>query len=334
MLTAHRYTYGIFNIIDVYFKDFSLLESSTSKFKFVAKKDSIDIQQSLIVHERVLNTTICSGLTNTTLPNKTEDIFTSNTRYQQYFSEDMPVKTRILTTYFTIFNGTDHRHLSDQGTIRLIRWSFESLLTNNIPPAWSLSLSSVVVHSWARDCEDQAIYAEVVAVFADNIKVSLIEKIMKMITIEPVNMGGVILANFIISSHIKVVPGSVYKAFLTIENIPEEDFENTTVTDLIEESISGLLKDFLSFEFDGANHMGKSVDWSYNITYKAETFKARVLSIRAEFVEVYVLVAPHQDSEKKILSSLEQLINFCMKEYTFTRLLLLARAVGILVGHR
>ena len=233
----------------------------------------------------------------------------------------MPVKTRILTAYFTIFNGTDHRHLSDQGTIQLILWSFESLLTNNIPPAWALSLSSVQVYSWARDCADQAIYAEVVAVFAENIKVSLIEKILRMITIEPVNMGGVILANFIISSHIKVVPGSVYKAFLTIENIPENEFKNTTVIDLIEESISKLLKDFLRFEFDGAHQKGKSVDWSYNITYKAETFKAKVLSMKAEFVEVYVLVAPHEDSKKKIQNSLEQLIKFCMKEYTVTRLL-------------
>merc|ERR1712142_761686 len=142
---------------------------------YLTKKNSIEIKQSLIVHERVLNSTICSGLTNTTLPKKTEDIFASNTRYEQYFSEEMPVKTRIITTYFTIFNGTDHRHLSDQGTVKLIRWSFESLLTNNIPPAWAKSLTSVLVHSWARDCADQAIYAEVVAVFGENIKVSLIE---------------------------------------------------------------------------------------------------------------------------------------------------------------
>ena len=141
-----------------------------------------------------------------------------------------------------------------------------------------------------------------------------------MITVEPVNMGGVILANFIVSSHIKVVPGSVYKAFLTIDNIPVGDFANTTITDLIQESIFDLLTDFLSFEFDDGHHDGKSVDWSYNITYKSETFKTRVLSVTARYVEVYVLVAPHKENSKKIQNSLDQLVNFCLKEYTVIKL--------------
>ena len=285
----------------------------------MTNKKSLEITPIKIVHERILNSTICSGLTNTTLANDTEDIFKSNERYEKYFSEDMPVKTRMIITYFTIFNGTDHRHLSDHGTVKLIQWSFESLLTNNIPPAWSKSLLSVSVHSWTRDCADQAIYAEVVAVFGNKIKVALIEKILKMITVEPINMGGVILANFIVSSHIKVVPGSVFKAFLSIENLPKDDLENSTVTELIEESISDLLNDFLTSEFNDASQSGRSVDWSYNITYKAETFKARVLSVTGDYVELCVLLAPHKDNMEKIQHSLEQLIEFCLQEYTVTK---------------
>ena len=296
-----------------------MLKSSTSKFKSMAKKTSIEIKPSFIIHERILNSTVCSGVTNHTLGKKKDDIFMSNRQYEEYFSEDMPVKTRIVTAFFTIFNGSDHRHLSDHETVQLVKWSFKSLLTNNIPPAWSKSLRRVTVHSWARDCEDQAIYAEVVAVFEEKIKVALIEKILKMITAEPINMGGVILANFIISSQIKVVPGSVYKAFITITNIPKDEFENSTTTQLIDQSITDLLGDFLSFEFDAGTHSVGSVDWSYNITYKAETFKARVMSVTADFVELYVLVAPHKDNQEKIQKSIQELIEYCKKEYTMTK---------------
>ena len=292
-----------------------MIESSTSKFNSMVKKKSISIEPSLIIHERISNSTICSGLTNKTLGEKTEDIFMGNKLYEEYFTEDMPVKTRIISTFFTIVNGSDHRHLSDYDTVKLVRWSFESLLTNNIPPAWSKSLQSVVVHSWARDCADQAIYAEVVAVFEEGIKVALIEKILKMITAEQISMGRVILANFIISSQIKVVPGSVYKAFITIDNLPKEEFDNSTTTELIKESISDLLSDFLSFEFDGGTQSRGSVDWSYNITYKAKTFKAKVLSIRAEYIELYILVAPQRDNLQKIQKSLDDLIQYCLKEY-------------------
>ena len=292
-----------------------MLKSGISKFKTSFQKKTISITRSFILSEWIMNSSSCSGLTNHSLGNITEDMFLINNQYEAYLTEDMPPKTRILSTYFTIFNGSDHRNLSNHDTVQLIEWSFTSLLTNNIPPAWSLSLSRVTVHSWARDCEDQAIYAEVVAVFGEKIKIALIEKILKLITEEPVNMGGVVLVNFVASSHIKVVPGSVYKAFLKIDNLDKEDFENTTTTQLIQNTIKDLLNDFLSFEFDAETPGVGSVDWSYNITYKPETFKVTVMPITSDRVSVYVLVAPDTANKEKIQTSLDNLIKHCTETY-------------------
>ena len=160
--------------------------------------------------------------------------------------------------------------------------------------------------------------AEVNAFFGEKIKVALIEKIFRMMTKEPISMGGVIMANFIVSSHIKVLPGSVYKSFLKVNNIPEGDFENSTVIKLLEEGITNVLNELMTVEFNvDAGQVG-SVDWSYNITYKAKTFKVKVLRISADYLEVYVLVAPSKDKEERIKKIFDELINFCTKSITTT----------------
>ena len=173
------------------------------------------------------------------------------------------------------------------------------------------------VVQWARSCKDQAIYAEVKAAFSKEVAIELVEKVLKFLTRGEIKTTGVTMANFQFNSHIKVINGSVFKSFLKIDGVKDEDWEDEEKVEALRIGLKEVLQNPLAENFDPMEEKVGTVDWSFNITYKPETFKTEVFKLSKDHVCLYILVSPGEGNLARVKKALTMAMAACQEENTW-----------------
>jgi hypothetical protein len=122
------------------------------------------------------------------------------------------------------------------------------------------------------------------------------------------------MGNFEFNSHIKVINGSVFKTFLMLEGIAEDAWEDEETVSAIRAGLDTVLHVTLAEQFDPAEETVGTVDWSYNQTYRPETFKTEVLRVSREHVCLYILVSPGAGNLARVRASIRQAVAACGEE--------------------
>ena len=204
--------------------------------------------------------------------------------------------------------------MSDTETEELLLESFSNFVANNIPPTWWAERLEVKVVEWARSCKDQAIYVEVKAAFSKEVAIELVEKVLRFLTKSEVKTTGVTMANFEFNSHIKVLNGSVFKSFLKIDGVGEDDWKDEEKVEALRKGLREVLQKTLSENFDPKEEKVGTVDWSFNITYQPETFKIEILELDKDHVCVYILVSPGEGNLARVKQALKAAVTACLEE--------------------
>ena len=207
--------------------------------------------------------------------------------------------------------------MSDTETEDLLLESFSNFVANNIPPTWWAERKEVKVVQWARSCKDQAIYAEVKAAFSKEVAIELVEKVLKFLTRGEIKTTGVTMANFQFNSHIKVINGSVFKSFLKIDGVKDEDWDDEEKVEALRIGLKEVLQNPLAENFDPTEEKVGTVDWSFNITYKPETFKTEVFKLSKDHVCLYILVSPGEGNLARVKKALTMAMAACQEENTW-----------------
>ena len=192
--------------------------------------------------------------------------------------------------------------------------SFSNFVANNIPPTWWAERQEVKVVEWARSCKDQAIYAEVKAAFSKEVAIELVEKVLKFLTRGQIKTNGVTMANFEFNSHIKVINGSVFKSFLKIDGVKDEDWEDEEKVEALRMGLKEVLQTPLAENFDPTEERVGTVDWSFNVTYKPETFKTEIFELGKDHVCLYILVSPGEGNFARVKQALKMAMTACQEE--------------------
>ena len=204
--------------------------------------------------------------------------------------------------------------MSDTETEELLLESFSNFVANNIPPTWWAERLEVKVVEWARSCKDQAIYVEVKAAFSKEVAIELVEKVLRFLTKAEVKTTGVTMANFEFNSHIKVLNGSVFKSFLKMDGVGEDDWKDEEKVEALRKGLREVLQKTLSENFDPTEEKVGTVDWSFNITYQPETFKIEILELDKDHVCVYILVSPGEGNLARVKQALKAAVTACLEE--------------------
>lgn len=170
------------------------------------------------------------------------------------------------------------------------------------------------VVQWARSCKDQAIYAEVKAAFSKEVAIELVEKVLKFLTRGQIKTNGVTMANFEFNSHIKVINGSVFKSFLKIDGVKDEDWEDEEKVEALRMGLKEVLQTPLAENFDPTEERVGTVDWSFNVTYKPETFKTEIFELSKDHVCLYILVSPGEGNFARVKQALKMAATACQEE--------------------
>ena len=187
-------------------------------------------------------------------------------------------------------------------------------MANNIPPLWWAQRRLVRVVAWARSCKDQAIHVEVMVMFTKEVAIQLVQRVLTFLAKGSVTTMAVTMANFHFNSHIKVINGSVVKTFLKVGGLTEEEWEEEEVMGSVRVGLEGVLQEAFQARFAASEEELGTVDWSFNLTYRPETFKSEVLEVVRSHACLYTLVSPGPGTLGRVTGGLAAAVGRCREQ--------------------